>query len=127
MKRLMTGLVAVLLAGLVLGAYRDLVGRAESTSSPIVGSWRRLSGESGVGVTNLYTFFADGTAISTDRDGVTWLGAWEHVGEDAVAFTLEAANADGSGMGQTLQFVVGPDSDEIQFGPDVLQRIVADS
>lgn len=117
----------VVIAVMSIGFFQGQTTDAQPKDSPIVGSWRRLSGESGVGVTNLYTFPADGTMMSTDRDGVTWLGAWEADGEDTIAFTLEAVNADGTGMGQSLRFAIGPNSDEIAFGPDTLQRITPES
>ena len=127
MIRLVTGLMVIIITLGAVGLYREQTTSANPAESSVIGSWRRLSGESGVGVTNLYTFFADGTAISVDRDGATWLGAWRFAGENQIAFTLEAVNQDGTGMGQSLTFELGANPDEIPFGPDVLQRIVPDA
>lgn len=51
----------VVIAVMSIGFFQGQTTDAQPKDSPIVGSWRRLSGESGVGVTNLYTFSADGT------------------------------------------------------------------
>lgn len=127
MNRLHTIVLALAVAVGVTGAVRDRIGVAEEATPAIVGTWQRTVGDGG-GTTNLYTFLADGAMIATDQDGITWLGAWEPAGENQVAFTIEALNPDGTGMGQSLRFAVPPDSgDEIPFGDGLLKRVVPES
>lgn len=98
MKRILLLVVAVALAtsliGLSVGADN---GPSAKTSHPIVGSWRFVVSEGALSrVTFLMTFHADGTAVGTDSQGLTWHGVWEARSDSAAAYTYESIDVDGT-------------------------------
>ena len=126
MQKAVFGLVALVAAISLLVIPQTSQGSATSELHPIVGSWRLISDEEGVNVTAFYTFGSDGTLISTDLSGTTWHGAWRPEADDRVAFLIEAANPDSTGMGQTGVFPVEAGLNEIPFSGGHLERIVVD-
>lgn len=125
MKRLASVILAIVVTVMLIGGVRNQGGEARSVSPSIIGSWSLTSRTEGTVRNTLYAFFADGTAISTDPENITWIGVWTLVGKDDVAFTFNAINPDdGSMMGQHDQFALGDDRDKITIGTSEYNRIL---
>lgn len=122
MKQLVAALLAVLIGGgALIGDQRtmgDATPNAEAVPYSIVGTWR------GAEFGYLYTFAADGTAIATAGDQITFLGAWQPDGAGGAMFIFERVRVDGVGEGFSGWARLGDDADELLIGKEALERVV---
>ena len=126
MKRFLLGLSIVAIAIALHPFYRSADSVAFPGGDPLVGSWRLIDDQPNVNATFLFTFFPDGIAMATDKEGLTWHGAWKSVSPVSVALTMESLNADSSGQGFSAVIEIGTGPDAFRLMGGTLQRIVAE-